>query len=140
MDFIDVRGGPARAYQSRGRLYRNEIVRLRGESGREWVLVVSGKVRGWVPVSAFRFPREEVEADASPERTRRLTDFEYTKEGRRTHRGKRRQRRRDDESSSGDSDGAATSHRGIRMGASIGVGYVQRAFDIMLSKHHACDR
>ena len=130
MDFIDVRGGPARAYQSRGRLYRNEIVRLRGESGREWVLVVSGKVRGWVPVSAFRFPREKVKADVSPERTRRLTDFEYTKEGRRTHRG---QASGSGEGTMnqvpGDSDGAATSHGGIRMGASIGVGYVQRAFE-----------
>ena len=130
MDFIDVRGGPARAYQSRGRLYRNETVRLRGESGRDWVLVVSGKVRGWVPVSAFRFPREKVEVDASPERTRRLTDFEYTTEGRRTHRGQ----------ASGSGEGtvnqvpgdlydSAISHNGIRMRASIGVGYLQRAFE-----------
>jgi len=129
-DFIDVRGGPARAYQSRGRLYRDERVKLRGESGQAWVMVVSGKVRGWVPISAFRFPRERIAPDTSVERRRRLSDFEYTDTGRRTHRGR----------ASGSGEGTRTgvvddeditmqSVHHVQAGLSFGYGRIQRDFE-----------
>ena len=48
-DFVEVRSGPAEAYSSRGRLYRNDQITVKGKPGENtWVQVVDGGPKGWV--------------------------------------------------------------------------------------------
>ncbi|MEE2757040.1 MAG: SH3 domain-containing protein [Myxococcota bacterium] len=85
--FVDVRAGAAEAYLSKGRIYLGELVTIRGKRGEEWVQVVSGKVRGWIPVRTVSIlsheALEKMRTKVDPGRDRRLRDYQYDLAGRR---------------------------------------------------------
>ncbi|MBV71478.1 MAG: hypothetical protein CMH52_09010 [Myxococcales bacterium] len=129
--FVEVRAGAAKAYLSKGRIYLGELVTIRGKRGEEWVEVVSGKVRGWIPLrSVSILSHEDIEkmkATIDPGRDRRLRDYEYDLNG----------RRKTDAQYTGSGEGADTPNppslsgtlvSGLSVAAGAGTGQVKRHF------------
>lgn len=88
VEFTIVRSGPADAYTSKGRLYRNDRVTVRGEPGAEWVEVITGDIKGWVTLNTLRIiPFESVRktetGTVDQGRDRRETNYRYDGRGRR---------------------------------------------------------
>jgi hypothetical protein len=85
--YVDVRAGASAAYVVNGRVYRDETFSVRGERGKKWVEVVTGKVRGWIPMEAIVILGPHgvalVGGKVDAGRDRRLRDYRYNADGRR---------------------------------------------------------
>ena len=86
--YVDVLSGPASAYTRRGRLYRGDVISIRGEPGATWVHVLDGAVKGWVPLSKltiipYATVRKSQDDEVDAGRDRRESNYAYDQDGRR---------------------------------------------------------
>ena len=85
---VDLRAGPGAAYISRGRAYRDDVVKIRRRNeGGDWVEVSAGEVRGWMRFADLERLRGDAArtADGAVDagRDRRQRNYRYDENGKR---------------------------------------------------------
>ncbi|MGK0359460.1 MAG: hypothetical protein ACI9U2_001762 [Bradymonadia bacterium] len=85
---VDLRAGPGAAYISRGRAYRDDLVKIRRRNeGGDWVEVSAGEVRGWMRFADLKRVRGDAArtADGAVDagRDRRQRNYRYDEDGKR---------------------------------------------------------
>lgn len=85
---VELRAGPGAAYISRGRAYRDDLVKIRRRNeGGDWVEVSAGDVRGWMRFADLKRLTGDAARDATgamdPGRDRRQRNYRYDANGRR---------------------------------------------------------
>lgn len=85
---VELRAGPGAAYISRGRAYRDDLVKIRRRNeGGDWVEVSAGDVRGWMRFADLKRLRGDAArtADGAIDagRDRRQRNYRYDENGKR---------------------------------------------------------
>jgi hypothetical protein len=85
---VELRAGPGAAYISRGRAYRDDVVKIRRRNeGGDWVEVTAGDIRGWMRFADLKRLTGDAARDAKGKmdagRDRRQRNYRYDENGRR---------------------------------------------------------
>ncbi len=129
----DVTSGPAEAYTRRGRVYRGDVLTVRGKPGSSWVEIMSGDVRGWIRLSKLTIiPYGQIRKDKGGQvdagRDRRETNYSYDAQGRRRHTGGGLMGSGEGTQTEDQRPETSEEERSVYIDVGVGIGQVDRKF------------